>query len=110
MTAGGELRSRVLGVPIPVPRFALYQNAPNPFNPSTTLPYAIPASMPVELAVYNVAGQRIRTLVNDVRPPGPHSEVWDGRDDRGQTVAAGVYFARLSAGGEVDTKRMVFVK
>lgn len=95
---------------IPVPAFTLYQNVPNPFNPSTTLYYAIPSAGQVELSVYNAAGQRVRTLVNDSRPAGPHSEVWNGQDDRGNAVAAGVYFARLSALGSVDAKRMVLVK
>ncbi len=110
VTPGGELFSRILGVPIPVPTFTLYQNVPNPFNPSTTLYYAIPSAAQVELSVYNAAGQRVRTLVNDSRPAGPHSEVWNGQDDRGNAVAAGVYFARLSALGSVDAKRMVLVK
>ena len=90
--------------------FMLAQNQPNPFNPSTTIQFAIPRSARVELAIYAVDGRRIVTLVNEELPAGDHQAVWNGRDARGQAVASGTYFYKLVAGTDVMTKRMVLVK
>ena len=76
-------------------QYALSQNFPNPFNPQTAIHYALARSGAAELAIYDVDGQRIRTLVDGVREIGEHSAVWDGRDNAGQEVASGVYFCRL---------------
>jgi FlgD Ig-like domain/Rax2 C-terminal beta propeller domain len=88
----------------------LGQNQPNPFNPSTTIRFRVPAQMPVSLTVHDVAGRRIRTLAEGVQTTGEHSVLWDGRDDRGTSVAAGVYFYRLSAGSETLTRKMILLK
>jgi choice-of-anchor B domain-containing protein len=111
LDVGNEFFSQTKTVAIPQPSsLVLFQNVPNPFNPSTTLSYEIPTAATVELTVYDTAGKRVRTLVNGFEEAGPHSVEWDARDDRQQPVAAGVYFARLSASGKTDTKRLVFVK
>jgi hypothetical protein len=95
-----------------VPRdFALYPCAPNPFNPVTTIRYDIPAGgANVSLVIFDVAGRRVRTLVDSSPPVGRLSVTWDGRDDRGQGVASGVYFYRMLAGSFVETRKMVLLK
>jgi hypothetical protein len=69
--------------------------APTPFRNSTTLAFGLAQGGPVELAIYSVSGRLVRTLVRETRDAGVHRAVWDGRDDGGSTVGAGVYFARL---------------
>ncbi len=64
----------------------------------------------VKLAVYNLIGQKIRTLVNGYLPAGLHSAVWDGRNDEGDAAVSGVYFYRFDADGFVNTQRMVLLK
>jgi hypothetical protein len=91
--------------------FALHPCAPNPFNPITTIRYDVPqGGARVAIVVYDVAGRRIRTLVDGVQPAGKLSVVWDGRNQAGQGVASGVYFYRMSAGGFVQTRKMVLLK
>ncbi|MEE9269408.1 MAG: choice-of-anchor B family protein [Candidatus Krumholzibacteria bacterium] len=90
--------------------FALNQNFPNPFNPTTTITYTLESAGNVVLTVYDAAGRRIRTLLNGVQGAGAQTATWNGRDNRGHRVASGVYFYRLEAGGASDTRRMVFLK
>ena len=92
-------------------RPVLHPCSPNPFNPSTTLRYELPRDARVRLAVYDVSGKLIRTLVaaEEVRA-GAHQVVWDGRDESGRSAATGVYFARLRAGEDLQTQRMTLVK
>jgi formylglycine-generating enzyme len=90
-------------------QFRLMQNYPNPFNPSTTIPYELDEMLPVRLEIFNELGQRIRTLVDEVQAAGNHTAIWDGRDDQGEGVAAGLYLYRLSAGGVANTQSMVLV-
>jgi hypothetical protein len=101
------------GVEIP-DRFALRQNHPNPFNPSTTIRYEVPrvpeGSVHVQMMVYNVTGKLVRTLLDKSEGPGFHDVPWDGRDDRGQPVGSGVYFYRIQAGSFTATHKMVVVR
>ncbi len=90
-------------------RFQLGSNYPNPFNPSTLIPYQLPASMAVRLEVFNVLGQRVAILVDGEQPAGAHTAEWDATDAAGQAVGAGVYVYRLSGGGEMITKSMLLV-
>ncbi len=83
---------------------------PNPFNPATTLAFTIPNPARVRLVVHDVAGRRVRTLVDTRLGAGEHAVRWDGRDDAGRAVASGVYFARLRAGADTRTRRMVLLK
>jgi hypothetical protein len=86
---------------------------PNPFNPSTEISYAFPSGAGpsrVTLIVYNSLGQRVRTLVDRVEAPGPHSAVWNGKDQNNAPVASGVYFYRITWNGESETRRMVLLK
>jgi hypothetical protein len=88
----------------------LDQNRPNPFNPTTTISYAIPSKALVVLRIYDVRGRVIRTLVNKSQTASHYSIAWDGRDDRGFEVASGVYFAQLSASQQTVTRKLVLLK
>ena len=84
--------------------------SPNPFNPVTTVSYGSPTGSRVHLAIYNVAGRHVRTLVDGEVDPGYHSVVWDGRDNNGVEVGSGVYFCRMEAEGFDDSTKMVLLK
>ena len=88
----------------------LLQNYPNPFNPSTTIQFRIPLSTHVELSIYSILGEKIRTLVNERCQTGLHSIRWDGLDDAGNQTASGLYFYRLKSKDFVDIKKIVFLK
>ena len=90
-------------------RFALGPNYPNPFNPSTIIPYQLAASSQVRLEVFNLLGQRIATLVDEARPAGFHTATWHATDRAGRAVAAGVYIYRMTVGEERQTGRMVLI-
>ena len=86
-------------------------NYPNPFNPMTTIKYALPTAMDVELTVYNVVGQAVRTLVAEHQSTGHHTVEWDATDDSGHSVSAGIYFYRLQAGGKfLAVEKMLLLK
>lgn len=106
----GEFFSTKRIVRLPEPALVLHQNVPNPFNPSTTVSFEIPVAARVVLGVYNGRGERVRVLVDEVRPPGLQSVAWDGRDDDGRRLPSGVYFSRLEVSGRIDTQRMVLLK
>ncbi|MFC1552610.1 FlgD immunoglobulin-like domain containing protein [Candidatus Latescibacterota bacterium] len=93
-------------------KFSLVQNAPNPFNPTTTITYAIPAGKyeNVNLKIYDIRGTLIRTLVDEAGTPGVHSVVWDGVDNSGNAVSSGVYIYRLHAGKYIKSNRMTLVR
>jgi hypothetical protein len=97
------------GPPIP-DSYALSQNRPNPFNPSTTIQYALPHSGEVRLVIYNVLGQEIRTLVNGLQQAGYYTMTWDGRDNAGRVAGSGVYLYRITAGAFQQTRRMTLLK
>ena len=90
--------------------FSIAQNYPNPFNPETTIPYALPQSVHVRLVIYNVLGQEIRTLVNEIKPAGYYRVVWDNKDDFGKSVSSGIYLYRIVAGDFVETKKLLLLK
>jgi hypothetical protein len=89
---------------------SLRANRPNPFNPSTTISFSIPRESVVSLAVYNLGGQVVRTLVNDIRATGNHTVTWDGRDSSGRDVSSGVYLYRLITEGKIVARRMTLVR
>ena len=90
-------------------QFALGANYPNPFNPSTIIPYQLPTAMHVRLEMFNILGQHIATLVDGERSGGFHTTRWDATNAAGQAMAAGVYFYRLSGAGVHATRRMVLI-
>ena len=89
---------------------ALEQNAPNPFNPTTTISFALPAGGTVSLVVYDITGTPVRTLVSGVLPAGRHSALWDGLDDAGRDAASGVYLCRLRTRTGTLVRRMTLVR
>ena len=72
-------------------KFSLYQNYPNPFNPTTTIRFDIPEPSHISLKVYNLMGQEVRTLTNEWLPTGSHRLIWNGKNQQGISVSAGVY-------------------
>lgn len=91
--------------------FALRQNIPNPFNPTTGISYDVPqGGATVSIRIYDVSGRTVRTLVDGWRPGGTHRVTWDGRDAAGNAVSSGVYFYRMAAGSFVEARRMVLLK
>jgi len=90
--------------------FVLNQNYPNPFNQNTTISFALETRQDVTLEIINVLGQRVRTLVSGVLPPGAHAIEWNGADDAGRTAASGVYFYRLSTQRQSTTRKMTLLK
>jgi hypothetical protein len=107
---GDELRSA--GASIKTAGFALslMQNHPNPFNPSTRIDYSLPEPSHVSIVVYDPAGRQVTTLVNESRPAGMNNVMWDGRNARGNPVASGVYFYRMTSNNRVLTKKMILLK
>ncbi len=101
-------------VPFPSPlpdRFLLHQNHPNPFNNGTVIQFEIPTVNDVTMDVYNVLGQKVKTLINKQRySAGVYSVPWFGDDDAGNLAATGIYFYRLEAGEFVESRKMLFIK
>jgi hypothetical protein len=97
-------------VSVPSLMLTLYQNSPNPFNPSTVIRYHLPEKCFARLAVYDISGKRIASLVEREQEKGSHAEEWNGKDEQGNSVASGIYFYRLTAGKETISKKMVLLK
>jgi hypothetical protein len=94
----------------PAAALSLLQNYPNPFNPQTTIAFSLAQSERVSLAVHDLQGRLVRTLVDEVRPAGQQQIVWDGTDDAGRRVASGTYMYRLQTADRLLTRSMVMVK
>ena len=90
--------------------FVLNNNFPNPFNPTTQISYSLPTDAYVQLDIFNIRGQNVKTLVDQRQTAGVHNIVWDGRDNTGRSVSSGIYFYRIQAGDVVITKRMTLLK
>ncbi len=95
------------GFPLKV---SLSPGVPNPFNPLTKIAFAIPSEMKVDLAIYDLSGRRVATLVSGVRRGGEHEAYWTGTDDRGVDVGSGVYFARLETPLATESRKLVLLK
>jgi hypothetical protein len=95
-----------------VARSFLRQNQPNPFNPTTRVEFFVAGTedSEVTLEVFDLRGAKLRTLVSQEMEPGEHAAVWDGTDSRGRALASGVYFAKLTVGGETDSAKMIMLK
>jgi len=106
-TTGIEIKNNL------IPDYKLFQNYPNTFNPTTAIRYSIPGSGEshlVKLVVFNLMGEKLRTLVNIKQNPGNHSVKWDGRTDSGELVSSGVYLYRLRVGKFVEIKKMMIIQ
>ncbi|MGC9315785.1 MAG: right-handed parallel beta-helix repeat-containing protein, partial [bacterium] len=90
--------------------FELGPARPNPFNSTVTFDYKVPMECDIEIAIYDILGNKIRILYDGVRGSGIYSEVWDGKDDKGRTVASGTYLYRLKADDYEETRKMTFLK
>jgi hypothetical protein len=90
--------------------FALLSNRPNPFNPSTHIAYNLPTASQVLIEVYNITGQRVKTLVNEYKAAGRHEVSWNGTDEYGRGVSTGIYLYRMMADGFQDSKKMILMK
>jgi len=99
------------GVRMPQVPYALHPCVPNPFNPMTTIKYDLQEAETIDLRVYDISGRLVRVLVGGVGTlAGQHEVAWNGQDDYGQTVAAGIYFYRFQAGAFNETRRMTLLK
>jgi hypothetical protein len=97
--------------PLALPKeFALFQNYPNPFNPQTNIEYALPKASQVNLVVYNILGQKVRTLVDNFETAGLKKVIWDGKDERGNEIPSGIYFYKLKTANYSQTKKMIVLK
>jgi hypothetical protein len=85
--------------------YKLKANYPNPFNPTTNISFSLPAEAEIKLNIYNIKGQKVKTLTNSIYPQGNHNVMWNGRDDNGQPVGSGVYFYRLQVDGKTQATR-----
>ncbi len=90
--------------------YKLNNNYPNPFNAQTEIQYALPEPAEINLSVYNIMGQKVRTLVEGRQPAGVHKVIWDGKNEKGETVASGVYLYSIRAGTYIETKKMTLLK
>jgi hypothetical protein len=101
--------SRMVGELLPL-KFELAQNFPNPFNPATSIKFTLPEPGRAALEIYNVLGQRVRTLVDEALPAGLYTVTWDGTDWDGHEVGSGIYFYRLKYGDFTEQRKMVLLK
>ncbi len=90
--------------------FVLHQNYPNPFNPSTDICYSLPARAHVSIDIFNILGQKVRTLVDESRDAGEHTATWDGADGGGKPTSTGVYFYHMTVGDRSESKKMLLRK
>jgi len=109
---GAPLATGIAGFPPAAEQveFQLHEGSPNPFNPQVTLQFDLPAAAPARLDVFDANGRLVRTLVNGEQAAGRHEAQWDGRDVSGVRVASGLYMARLLAGGQSATRKLIMVK
>ena len=90
--------------------YMLYENFPNPFNPSTTISYSLAKNSPIKLIIYNSLGQKVKTLINETQTAGFHKIQWNGDNDYGERVSSGTYFYRMTTGSFEKTQRMILIK
>ena len=110
---GMRVMSRAEAAPEPTPaplQTALLPSGPNPFNPRTEIRFSLAVAQIVSLRIYNARGELVRRLADEAFDAGEHAVVWDGRNERGQGLASGVYIARFQAGNMVTTRRLTLVR
>lgn len=88
----------------------LGNNYPNPFNPRTTISFSLPKESNCIMEVFNIKGQKVKTLLNDKQTKGNHKVVWNGTDDNGKSVSSGMYFYKLTTPERVITNKMIMLK
>ena len=102
-----ETQEEVVALPT---EYALGQNFPNPFNPTTTIQYDLPQAGWVVLKIYDALGREVRTLVRGDNPAGRHTVLWNGSNDEGVNLSSGMYIYRLTAGTFEQTRKMLLVR
>jgi hypothetical protein len=90
--------------------FSLSQNYPNPFNPETYIEFGLSKASHVKIDIFNIVGQKVKTLVDEEMQPGKYVADWDGKDEKGTAVSSGIYFYRMEADDFSDMKKMLLVK
>jgi len=90
--------------------FELGQNYPNPFNPSTTIKFSLPEASYVKLEVFNILGQKVKSLLDEKKNVGIHTVVWNGENQNGEKVSSGIYFYRLETESYRSVKKMVLLR
>ena len=88
----------------------LLYNYPNPFNPTTTIDFSIPKDSGINLSIYNLKGQKVKTLLNEYKEAGKHQVVWNGRDESNKRAASGLYLYKIISGKETVTRKMLLLK
>ena len=88
----------------------LFENYPNPFNPTTTINYSLKENSRVSLNIYNIKGQKVKQIVNSQLSVGQHSVIWNGKDDNGKSISSGIYFYKLKTANFEKTKKMILLK
>ncbi len=90
--------------------YSIDQNNPNPFNPTTSINFALPTAAKTRIDVFNILGQKVKTLVDEYLTAGNKRVEWDGTDDRGNAVASGIYLYKMTANDFTETKKMMLMK
>ena len=114
-TRSGNRSDLEMGVEVNHPmlpnQFMVYQNYPNPFNPSTTIRYDLSEQSYVQISIHDLLGRNVRTLVKELQDAGQKSVIWNGKDENGVSVSAGIYFFQVHIpDGSLRTKKMVLLK
>lgn len=104
------LRSVEVRLSLPSRPVTLYQNFPNPFNPSTNIEFFLPEKTSVKLKIYDTAGRKVKTVLDEIKPAGKYTRGWNGTDSNGDPVSSGVYYCRLSTGKKAITKKLVLMR
>jgi hypothetical protein len=107
ITGGGTANEDIT---VPVVATELKTNYPNPFNPETTIAFNMKETSEVSIEIYNVKGQLVKTLLNDVKDAGSHSVIWNGKDNNGRAVSSGIYYYKMNTGKYSSTKKMIMMK
>ena len=111
LASSSELSHSVLSAEDEIPyQFTLHNNYPNPFNPETNIQFDIPEHLPVKLAIYDLSGKEVNILVQDTFAPGKYKVMWNGKDQYGQPVSAGMYIYQIEAGNFRNTKKLILLK
>jgi hypothetical protein len=113
IVSGDTSNSKAQLTPTTPKIFGLSQNYPNPFNPVAVIEFTIGSDHPgshITLKIYNIAGQLVKTLVDEEKTPGTYSVTWDGKNNSNEEVASGVYFYELKSNNLRESKRMVLIK
>lgn len=107
---GGETFSITISITLPPKPLTLYQNFPNPFNPSTSIAFFLPEAQHVTLTIYDVRGRLVKTLVDAGKEAGKYTVGWNGTNGLGASVGSGVYYYRLTAGKKTITRKLVVLR